>query len=74
MTLIRKIIFVDILILFRIDYPEILYKIIKIIGAQTGMLVEYQNLSNDLNISSKTLAEYFWYLEEAFWIRILYNF
>ena len=40
----------------------------------TGLYLHLENLSNDLKISPKTLAKYLSILEQAFLIKILFNF
>jgi len=73
-SIIRKIIFEDIPAIFPIENPEILWRVVQIIGQKPGMIIEYQNLSRDLGISNKTLSSYFFYLEESFLIKKVYNF
>jgi predicted AAA+ superfamily ATPase len=73
-SIIRKIIFEDIPAIFSIENPEILWRVIQIIGQKPGMIIDYQNLSRDLGISNKTLSSYFFYLEESFLVKKVYNF
>ncbi|MBA7575003.1 hypothetical protein ES708_16819 [subsurface metagenome] len=72
--ILKKIIYEDIPQIFPVDNPEILYAIVKIIAQQPGMYLHYENLANDLKISSKTLSKYISILEQAFLIKILYNY
>ncbi|OQX82234.1 MAG: hypothetical protein B6D64_00950 [Bacteroidetes bacterium 4484_276] len=73
-TILRKIIFEDIPKIATVEYPEILYRLVKILANFPGMYLNYDNLANDLNISSKTISKYFSLLEEAFLVKVLYNF
>jgi hypothetical protein len=73
-TLIEKIVYQDIPKIFPIENEELLMKIMKIIASNPGMLSDYKSLSNELGISRVTLSNYFFYLEESFLIRKLYNF
>jgi len=73
-SILKKIIFEDIPQVFAINDPEILYSLVKIIAQQPGMYLSYENLSNDLNLSSKTLSKYISILEQAFLIKTVYNF
>jgi len=72
--LVNKIIKEDITSYFRIEYPDILLKIFKIISNNTGMILDYKNFSNDLDIDQRTLEKYIYYLEEAFLIKKVYNY
>ena len=72
--ILKKIIYEDIPQIFPVDNPEILYAIVKIIAQHPGMYLHYENLANDLKISSKTLSKYISILDQAFLIKILYNY
>jgi len=73
-SIVKKIIFEDIPQAFPVDNPEILWRITKIIGQYPGMLIDYQNLSQKIGISNKTLSSYLFYLEESFLVKKIYNF
>jgi len=73
-SIIEMIVYKDIPTLFPIEYPELLYRIVKIVGAKPGILVDYKALSNDLGVSNKTLSLYFSYLVDSFLMRKIYNF
>ena len=72
--IIKKIIFEDIPVVFPIDNPEILYAFVKTIAGQPGMYLHYENLANDLKLSAKTVSKYISILEQAFMIKVLYNY
>jgi predicted AAA+ superfamily ATPase len=72
--LVEKIVYQDIPKVFPIENEDLLMKIIKIISSDPGMILDYKSLSNELGISRVTLSNYFFYLEESFLIRKLYNF
>lgn len=72
--ILKKIIYEDIPQIFPVDNPEILYAIVKIIAQHPGMYLHYENLANDLKMSSKTLSKYISILEQAFLLKVLYNY
>jgi len=73
-SLTNKIIKEDIASYFKIDYPDILLRIFKIISSSPWMLLDYKNFANDLNIDQRTLEKYIYYLQEAFLIKKVYNY
>jgi len=73
-SIIKKIIFEDIPSIFPIDYPEILFSIVKRVAFHPGLLINLQVLSRELQISNKTLSQYLQYLEDSYLIKKLYNF
>lgn len=74
LSILKKIIFEDIPQLYAIDHPQILFAIIQMIAAHPGLYLHYENMSNDLKISQKTLVKYISILEQAFLIKTLFNF
>jgi uncharacterized protein len=74
MGIIKKIVFEDIPIIFPVDNPEILYAIVKIVAENPGIYLHYENLANDLKITSKTVSKYISILEQAFVVKVLYNY
>ena len=72
--IIKKIVFEDIPIIFTVDNPEILYAIVKIVAENPGIYLHYENLANDLKITSKTVSKYISILEQAFVVKVLYNY
>jgi len=73
-SIVKKITYEDIPSLFPVDYPDLLYKIVKIICDRPGMLVDYTGLANDLGVSNKTISTYLNYLTDSFLLRKIYNF
>lgn len=73
-TILEKVIYQDIPKFFPIENEELLMRIMRIVAASPGMLSDYGSLSNELGISRVTLSNYFFYLEESFLIRKIYNF
>ena len=73
-TMIEKIVYQDIPKIFPIENEELLMRILKIIASNPGMLSDYSSLSKELGISRVTLSNYFFYLNESFLIKKLYNF
>jgi hypothetical protein len=73
-SIMKKIIFEDIPQIFPVENPEILWRILKIVAQNPGILIDYQGFSKEVGISNKTLSAYFFYLEEAFLVKKIYNF
>ncbi len=59
---------------FNIKYPDILLKIFDIISLSPWMTIDYNNLWNDLNIDSRTIQTYIYFLEESFLVSKVYNY
>lgn len=73
-SIMRKIVFEDIPSVFPVENPELLWRLVKIIGQRPGILLNYQNLASDLGVSNKTISLYLYFLEEAFLVKKVYNF
>ncbi len=72
--IIKKIIYEDIPTTFSVENPEILYAIVNVISERPGLYLNFENLANDLKISAKTVSKYLSILEQAFLLKILYNY
>jgi hypothetical protein len=73
-SLLERVIFVDIPQTFKLDLPELLLKLLTIATARPGFYLDYKNLSNDLNVDQRTIANYISYLEYALFLQKLYNY
>lgn len=73
-SLLERVIFVDIPQTFRLDLPELLMKILNITASRPGFYLDYKNISNDLKIDHRTIANYVSYLEYALFVQKLYNY
>ena len=73
-SLLERVIFIDIPHTFRLDLPELLMKILNITASRPGFYLDYKNLSNDLKIDHRTIANYISYLEYALFLQKLYNY
>ena len=73
-SLLERVIFVDIPQTFKLDLPELLLKLLTIASSRPGFYLDYKNLSNDLNVDQRTIANYISYLEYALFLQKLYNF
>jgi len=71
---IDRIIYIDIPRVFEIEEPELLVKILSVVSANPGTLIDYGGLANDLGRNRKTISNYVFYLEKAFLIKKLYNY
>ncbi|EKE00243.1 MAG: hypothetical protein ACD_22C00069G0002 [uncultured bacterium] len=59
----------DIEDLLGVEKPEALTNLLKVLASQIGGLVNIHELSITIGISSKTISNYLWYLEETFIIK-----
>jgi len=73
-SLLERVIFVDIPQTFKLDLPELLMKLLTITASKPGFYLDYKNLSNDLNVDQRTIANYISYLEYALFLQKLYNY
>ncbi|MEW6417899.1 MAG: ATP-binding protein [Nitrospirota bacterium] len=73
-SLLERVIFVDIPQTFKLDLPELLLKLLTITASRPGFYLDYKNLSNDLNVDQRTIANYISYLEYALFLQKLYNY
>jgi hypothetical protein len=73
-SLLERVIFVDIPQTFKLDLPELLMKLLMITASRPGFYLDYKNLSNDLNVDQRTIANYISYLEYALFLQKLYNY
>jgi hypothetical protein len=73
-SLLERVIFVDIPQTFKLDLPELLMKLLTITASRPGFYLDYKNMSNDLNVDQRTIANYISYLEYALFLQKLYNY
>jgi len=73
-SIINKIVYEDIPMLFPVENPDKLKAIVRAIYSNPGMIIKYENLARDLGLSSKTTEKYIFYLLQAKVIKKLYNF
>ena len=73
-SLLERVVFVDIPQSFRIDSPELLFKLLEITALRPGFYLDYKNLANDLGMDQRTIAGYISFLELALLCQKLYNF
>jgi predicted AAA+ superfamily ATPase len=73
-SLLERVIFVDIPQTFKLDLPELLLKLLTVASSRPGFYLDYKNLSNDLNVDQRTIANYISYLEYALFLQKLYNY
>ncbi len=73
-SLLERVIFVDIPQTFKLDLPELLLKLLTIAASRPGFYLDCKNLSNDLNVDQRTIANYISYLEYALFLQKLYNY
>ncbi len=59
---------------FNIKHVDILLKLFDILSSSPWVLVDYKNLSNDFWVDSRTIQTYYYYLQESFLIKKVYNF
>ncbi|MBN2488480.1 MAG: ATP-binding protein [Methanosarcinaceae archaeon] len=73
-SIVSKMIYEDLPMVFPIEYPDVLRQILRIVADSPGIITDYAALANDLNISRKTITKYISYLERGFLIQKCYNF
>jgi len=73
-SLLERVIFVDIPQTFKLDLPELLLKLLTIAASRPGFYLDCKNLSNDLNVDQRTIANYISYLEYALFLQKIYNY
>lgn len=73
-SILERVVYRDIPEQFTIREPALIFKILRILASQPGMLVEYKSLANDLNKDQRTITNYFEYLKWSFLVRALYFF
>jgi len=53
---------------------DVYSKMIRLLGAQSGQLINLTTLSNESGITSATLKKYLWYAEKTFFIKLIQPF
>ncbi|MCK5476682.1 MAG: ATP-binding protein [Candidatus Aenigmarchaeota archaeon] len=73
-SIVEKIIYQDIPALFGVRDVSVLDSLLNILMENPGQLVDFTDMSKDMNISRQSLSNYMTYLEQSFLIRKVYNF
>ncbi|NPA21957.1 MAG: ATP-binding protein [Candidatus Micrarchaeota archaeon] len=73
-SLIEKVIYIDIPRIYKVEETDRLFALVELVRKSPGFLIEYQKLSSLLGLGRNTVARYVKYLEDAFVIRLLYNY
>lgn len=73
-AVIEKIIFKDIPLAFRIEEPQLLETLLRIVANEPGTAVEYVSLSKDMKRDRVTISNYFFYLQRSYILRFLSSF
>jgi len=73
-SVIDKIVYSDIPKIFKIEEPEVLIILLRLIANTPGLLVDYKGLGENLGKNRKTMARYFYYLQKSFLVILLSNF
>lgn len=73
-SILRKILVEDSPSIFGIDKPAEFSAVYKIISRETGNLFEIMNLSREIGISKDTLNNYFYYYEQIYLAKIIFNY
>ena len=61
----------DIRMLLQGDRPEAYGRLIKLLAAQTGRILNLNNLANDAQLSVPTVRKYLWYAEKTYFVRLV---
>jgi len=56
----------DLSYLLGLKKTDRVFKLIRLLAAQTGQIINYSRLAAELNVSVKTLKDYLWYGEKTF--------
>lgn len=73
-TVVEKILFRDIPLIFPIRDVSILESIFKIISGNPGQLIEINKLASEVGLSRRVVSLYLGYLENSFLIKKIFNF
>jgi len=73
-SVLEKIVYKDIVSEFKIDEPELLISILRLIANNPGMLVEYFSLAKSFKRNRKTISNYFFYLKITFLLYMIANY
>ena len=73
-TVVEKILFRDIPLIFSIKDIAILESIFKIISANPGQIIELNKLASEVGLSRRVVSLYMGYLESSFLIKKIFNF
>lgn len=59
----------DIINLLRVDKPNSVSDLLKVLASQIGSMVNISELASTVGVSAKTIDNYLWYLEETYIIK-----
>ncbi len=64
----------DISYLLNVRYPDKFIRMLQLLAVQTGSILNYDQLANDVGVRVETLKNYMWYAEHTFIINIVRPF
>lgn len=73
-SVVDKVVYVDIPRAFRIEEPEVLMILLRMIANTPGLLIDYNTLANNLGKNRKTISNYLYYLRKSFLVLFVSNF
>lgn len=73
-SILERIIYQDLPQSFIIREPALLFRLMKVIAARPGMLLEYETLANEFKRDKRTISQYCDYLKYVFLVKELYLF
>lgn len=73
-SVLKKILESDLPKILKVDNPEEFSTIFNILAAETGNILEYQNLAQESHLAQVTVKKYIHYLSEAFLTSLIYNY
>lgn len=73
-TVVEKVLFRDIPLIFPIRDVSILESIFKIISGNPGQIIEINKLASEIGLSRRVVSLYIGYLENSFLIKKIFNF
>ncbi len=77
-SIIEKVVFIDIPLIFSIENPHLLMKIVDIVASEPGMLMDYSSIAgaigNGESISRVRVSRYVHHLQDAYLLKLGYNY
>ncbi len=77
-SIVDKVIYIDIPQFFSVKEPQLLMKIVTIVASSPGMLMDYTSLARAIgeggSVSRDRVSKYVHYLEEAYLLKLGYNY
>ena len=73
-SVIEKIIYKDIPEEFNAKEPDLLKRLLYIVGKKPGMIINFKDIGRNLGKDERTIANYFEYLEQGMLVKFVFNY